>query len=103
MNPFLALNMPGGMEMFILFILVLVLFGAKKLPELARGLGQAFNEFRKAKDDFNRELESAAPNTVQVQQNPDKQPYAAAPVSAPAPASAPVPAPAPQPPANSAH
>jgi sec-independent protein translocase protein TatA len=52
MNPFLALNMPNGLELFILFGLVLILFGAKKLPELARGLGQAMNEFRKAKDDL---------------------------------------------------
>ena len=98
MNPFLALNMPGGPEMIILFFLILILFGAKKLPELARGLGQAFNEFRKAKDDFNKELESAAPNPVQVQPAPDKQPYSAA---APAVAPAPAPVSTPPPPANS--
>ena len=89
MNPFLALNMPGGPELMIIFFLVLVLFGAKKLPELARGLGQAVNEFRKAKDDFNKELESANPNAVQVQENRDKQPYAPAPTAAPATAAAP--------------
>ncbi len=82
MNPFLALNMPNGLELFILFGLVLILFGAKKLPELARGLGQAMNEFRKAKDDFNKELETANPTTVQPQPNPAAQPH----VNSPAPA-----------------
>jgi sec-independent protein translocase protein TatA len=91
MNPFLALNMPGGPELMIIFFLVLVLFGAKKLPELARGLGQAVNEFRKAKDDFNKELESANPNTVQPQPNPTAQPHVNSPVApaAPAPATPP--------------
>jgi sec-independent protein translocase protein TatA len=83
MNPFLALNMPNGLELFILFGLVLILFGAKKLPELARGLGQAMNEFRKAKDDFNKELETAAPNTVQPQPNPAAQPHVNSPAPAP--------------------
>ena len=90
MNPFLALNMPGGPEIIILFFLILILFGAKKLPELARGMGQAVNEFRKAKDDFNRELETANPNSVQVQDNKDKQPFVPAPTAAPAAPPAPV-------------
>ena len=88
MNPFLALNMPNGLELFILFGLVLILFGAKKLPELARGLGQAMNEFRKAKDDFNKELETANPNAVQPQPNPAAQPHVNSPAPAPAPAPA---------------
>ena len=87
MNPFLALNMPNGLELFILFGLVLILFGAKKLPELARGLGQAMNEFRKAKDDFNKELETANPNAVQPQPNPAAQPH----VNSPTPAAPPAP------------
>jgi sec-independent protein translocase protein TatA len=83
--------MPGGPELMIIFFLVLVLFGAKKLPELARGLGQAVNEFRKAKDDFNKELESANPNSVQVQPDPNKQPHVNSPAApaAPAPATPP--------------
>ncbi len=74
MNPFLALNLPGGPELMIIFVLVLILFGAKRLPELARGMGQAVNEFRKAKDDFNKELESADPNRVSPQPAPGTQP-----------------------------
>ncbi|MEK7727924.1 MAG: twin-arginine translocase TatA/TatE family subunit [candidate division KSB1 bacterium] len=43
--------MPGPQEMFIILVIVLVLFGAKKLPELARGLGQGIREFKKASSD----------------------------------------------------
>jgi sec-independent protein translocase protein TatA len=49
----------GGQELILILLLVLVLFGAKKLPELARGMGQAVKEFQKAKDEFNDELHKA--------------------------------------------
>jgi sec-independent protein translocase protein TatA len=55
----LALMMPGPTEWLLILVIVLVLFGAKKLPELARGLGQSLNEFRKARDDFDRALQRA--------------------------------------------
>jgi len=38
----------GFQELLVIFLLVVILFGAKKLPELARGIGQALREFRKA-------------------------------------------------------
>ena len=56
MNPLFALGMPGMQELLLILVIVLVLFGAKRLPELARGLGQSMNEFRKAKDEFEREM-----------------------------------------------
>jgi len=56
MNPLFALGMPGMQELLLILVIVLVLFGAKRLPELARGLGQSMNEFRKAKDEFEREI-----------------------------------------------
>jgi sec-independent protein translocase protein TatA len=49
----------GGPDLFIILIIVLVLFGAKKLPDLARSLGQSMNEFRKAREDVDRELHNA--------------------------------------------
>jgi sec-independent protein translocase protein TatA len=49
----------GGPDLIILLLIVLVLFGAKKLPELARGMGSAIKEFQKAKDEFSNELHSA--------------------------------------------
>jgi len=38
----------GGMEVVLILAVVLILFGAKKLPELAKGLGQGIKEFKKA-------------------------------------------------------
>lgn len=52
----------GGPDLLIILLIVLVLFGAKKLPELARGLGQAIKEFQKAKDEFTDELHKAGPS-----------------------------------------
>ena len=49
----------GGQELIIIFILVLLLFGAKKLPELARGMGKSMGEFRKAKEEFEHEITRA--------------------------------------------
>jgi sec-independent protein translocase protein TatA len=46
----------GGPDVLIILLIVLILFGAKKLPDLARGLGQSMNEFRKAREDISREL-----------------------------------------------
>jgi sec-independent protein translocase protein TatA len=50
----------GGPDLIIILLIILVLFGAKKLPELARGMGQAVKEFQKAKDEFSDELHKAA-------------------------------------------
>jgi sec-independent protein translocase protein TatA len=55
----LALGMPTGSEWIWIFLAILVLFGAKKLPELARGLGKSLGEFRRAKDEFEREIHHA--------------------------------------------
>jgi sec-independent protein translocase protein TatA len=52
----------GGPDLIWILLLILLLFGAKKLPELARGMGQAIKEFQKAKDEFSDELHKAAPS-----------------------------------------
>jgi sec-independent protein translocase protein TatA len=56
MNTPLAIMNLGGQEMMIIFVIVLLLFGAKKIPELARGLGKSMGEFKKARDEFEREI-----------------------------------------------
>ena len=43
-------------EMIVIFLIVLLLFGAKKIPELARGVGKGLGEFKKAKTEFEREI-----------------------------------------------
>jgi sec-independent protein translocase protein TatA len=54
---FLGLIGPiGGPEMIMIFIVILLLFGAKKLPELARGVGKSMGEFKKAREEFEREI-----------------------------------------------
>ena len=50
----------GGPELMLIALVVLLLFGAKKLPEFARGLGKSMGEFRKAKDEFDAEITKAA-------------------------------------------
>ena len=59
-HPLMAFGIPSGPDLIILLVIVLVLFGAKRLPELARGLGQSVNEFKKAKDEFDKEVAKPA-------------------------------------------
>ena len=102
MNPTLALHLPSGPELLIIFFVILLVFGAKKLPELARGMGSAVNEFRKAKDDFDAHLHNSSnqpPASQVVQPAPGSQPYGQSPYQAPPPAAVVPPvavAPAPQ-------
>ena len=49
----------GGMELVLIFAVILLLFGAKKLPELARGLGKGINEFKKASNEVTEEFHRA--------------------------------------------
>jgi sec-independent protein translocase protein TatA len=49
----------SGQEIFLIVLVVLVLFGANKMPELAKGLGKGMREFRKAADDIKREIENS--------------------------------------------
>jgi sec-independent protein translocase protein TatA len=49
----------GFGEILLILLIVLLLFGAKRLPELARGLGQGMREFRKATSEIQDEIESA--------------------------------------------
>ncbi len=51
----------SGQEIVIIGLAVLLLFGSKKIPEMARGLGKGMREFRKAADDIKRELNDSAP------------------------------------------
>ncbi len=55
----------SGSEIFIVFLVVLLLFGADKIPELARMFGKGVNEFRKAADDIKREFETSADDVEQ--------------------------------------
>jgi len=66
MNILASLLNLGGPDLIVILLLALLLFGAKKLPELARGMGLAMKEFHKAKDEFDREItKPVEPVTVQ--------------------------------------
>ena len=51
--------MIGHWEILIIFIIILLLFGGKKIPEVARGLGKGLREFKKAKKDVTDSLNQA--------------------------------------------
>ena len=62
----------AGPDLIVILLIILVLFGAKKLPELARGMGQAVKEFQKAKDEFGDELHKAGRS--EAESKPDVKP-----------------------------
>ena len=87
MHPSL-LAMLGWPEIIGILVVVLVLFGAKKLPELARGLGQGLKEFKKAtrevQDDLQRAIDEEPPAEA-PRRVTEAKPAAADPATSPAP------------------
>ena len=73
MNAALAFMNLGGQEMILIFVVVLLLFGAKKIPELARGLGKSMGEFKKAREEFEREI-TKAEDDVKIREASGKEP-----------------------------
>ena len=59
MNSMLAIFGLGGWEVVLIFAVFLLLFGANKLPELARGMGKGIKEFKKATREVSDEINSA--------------------------------------------
>ena len=59
MIPLAMIGVPAGSELILIFFVVLLLFGAKKLPELARGMGKAINEFKRASSDIESEFKQS--------------------------------------------
>lgn len=49
----------GPWEIIIIFVVILLVFGGKKLPELARGLGEGIKEFKKASKDIKEEVDKS--------------------------------------------
>ena len=68
MNAMLAILGLSGTELIIVLVAILVLFGAKRIPEFAKGLGKGINEFKKASRDVTDAIENesttAAPKPV---------------------------------------
>lgn len=51
-------GMPGGMELMVILFIAVLLFGANKIPELARSSGQAMGEFKRGRDELETELKA---------------------------------------------
>lgn len=66
MNTVLAFGLPSGGEWLIIFLIVLLVFGGKKLPELARGLGRSVSEFKRGKNEVEKEAHDDAHPTTTV-------------------------------------
>jgi len=47
----------GTWEILVIFIFILILFGSKRLPEIARGLGKGIQEFKKAANELKKDLD----------------------------------------------
>jgi sec-independent protein translocase protein TatA len=57
LNNIFLLSMPGGSEWILIIIVVLLMFGGKKIPELMRGVGRGMREFTDAKNNVKSEIE----------------------------------------------
>jgi sec-independent protein translocase protein TatA len=57
MNSILLIGMPGGMEWVLIALAVLIFFGAKKIPEFAKGVGRGIREFKDAVKDVKKEVD----------------------------------------------
>ncbi|MEZ5069388.1 MAG: twin-arginine translocase TatA/TatE family subunit [Bacteroidales bacterium] len=62
MNP--TILFISGQEIVIIFLVVLLLFGSKEIPKLAKTFGKGMKEFRKATDDIKREFEKSSPEVM---------------------------------------
>ena len=63
----------GPMEMIIIVLVLLLLFGAKRLPGLAKGLGQGIREFKGAVDGAKKEIEDASDSVTQEEKKPEEK------------------------------
>jgi sec-independent protein translocase protein TatA len=75
MNTILLFGMPGGAELFFIVLIIIMLFGSKKIPELARGLGKGIREIKNATGEIQREITEGTRelNSLKDKVNVEKQ------------------------------
>ncbi|WP_238398114.1 Sec-independent protein translocase subunit TatA/TatB [Halorussus salinus] len=64
---------PGGMEMMVILLIAVLLFGANKIPKLARSTGEAMGEFKKGRQEVEEELQEMQEGTTESL-NTDSEP-----------------------------
>jgi sec-independent protein translocase protein TatA len=69
MNAILLLGMPGMGEWVVIGLFVLIFFGAKKIPEFAKGLGKGIREFKDAVKDVKKEVDDAGKEVPKIDEN----------------------------------
>lgn len=69
----LAVFFGGHTEILVILVLLILFFGAKKLPELARSLGKSLNEFKRGREDHDSEKKSAKDRSSHLDQHEEKE------------------------------
>ncbi|MBK7650177.1 MAG: twin-arginine translocase TatA/TatE family subunit [Flammeovirgaceae bacterium] len=70
MNAIFLIGMPGMGEWVIIGLFVLIFFGAKKIPEFAKGLGKGIREFKDAVKDVKKEVDDAGNEIPKIDDKP---------------------------------
>ncbi|HLT81171.1 MAG TPA: twin-arginine translocase TatA/TatE family subunit [Cyclobacteriaceae bacterium] len=68
MNGILLIGMPGMGEWILIGLVVLIFFGAKKIPEFAKGLGRGIREFKDAVSDVKKEVDQAGKEVEKLEE-----------------------------------
>jgi sec-independent protein translocase protein TatA len=63
-------GIPGGIELLVILMVIVLLFGANKLPKLARASGQAMGEFRRGREEIEAELKAGVDDTTTTENDP---------------------------------
>jgi sec-independent protein translocase protein TatA len=73
MDNFILIQTPGPTELIVILILILVLFGAKRIPEIAQGLGKGIREFKKSLREVQDEIETPPPKKIKDKKEEKKE------------------------------
>lgn len=73
LNTIFLLSMPGGSEWILIILVVLLMFGGRKIPELMRGVGRGIREFNDAKSNVKNEIEEGMKEKEMKQDIAQKQ------------------------------
>ncbi len=69
MGNYILLGIFGGQEMLFVLLIVILLFGARKIPDLMRGLGKGVAEYKRAKDEMMTEVDKAKNDISEEKKN----------------------------------